>query len=141
MAIVNVYNYTRQRFLLEDFTSLATYLQVDLYSVFVFNPVATDISFAQVGSVKIPAGNGIPVNAQIPNRAWNLLDTNGCALNGDSVVYIATGAPVVVSHALISLGGYTPVVHIDFEGPITFPVNQLCGIRFNAGQVFTFKAS
>lgn len=140
MATVNVYNYTRRALLIEDATSLATWIQVDLYSTFVFNAAATDIGMAQVGSVKIPYTNGIPPFTKINNRVFNSLNTNEAVLNGDGVVYVAT-APTSAAHALLSLGGYTPLAHIDFGGLISLPVNQLWGISFNSDALFTWRAT
>jgi hypothetical protein len=156
--IINTYNNAR-RGLLQALGEATIYIRL-FSGAFAFNPTTG----ADPSATQLPDGSGytrIPlyfdflgqiglvigtdfVLPDVPPIQRVQLGTNGGAIQTISAAWVATGSSFTASHAVVtyrSSAGINDLYHLDFEGPVTWPVGQLYGFTFDTEGLVTYKAS
>jgi hypothetical protein len=88
--------------------------EVRLYTSFTFDPSQTSI--ATIVATEVADGNGyVSGGTVVPNISYDITNTNGCTIRGDSVLWNASGGNLEAGHALV-YSGTIPIGYIDFEG-------------------------
>jgi hypothetical protein len=161
--IINVYNNARRNLLGGSDPSIVPgIICVRLFSgAFTFTATAG----ADPAATQLPNGNGytrIPLGFELFGEIGLVigtdfilssvqpiqrvqLGTSGAAIQTISAAWVATGSSFTASHAVVTyrdqVVGVNDLYHLDFEGPVTWPVGQLYGFTFDAEGLVTYKAS
>jgi hypothetical protein len=141
MAVtISPYDHTAARYFSGENAVGDTY-KINLYTVLPFIPAATTKSAAEVGATQVATANGYTQNSKvIASLAVTIITTNDSKLDGEDVIWTASGGIIEADYAMIFNDSDTndpPVWHIDFGGTITALDGDPFLIQWNAGGIAT----
>jgi hypothetical protein len=111
------YNHTASRYF-SGANAIGDTYKVNLYSVLPFIPAATTKAAAEVGATQLPTANGYTQNSKvIEGLVATIIATNGCKLDGEDVIWTASGGELSAIAGLVfndTDADDPPAWHISF---------------------------
>jgi hypothetical protein len=141
MAVtISPYNHTAARYFSGANAVTDTYI-VNLYSTLPFTATAETKAAAEAGATQLATANGYTQNSKtIAGLIVATITTNDAALDGDDILWTASGGSIAASKALIyndSDVNDPPVWYIDFGATITALTTEPFLIQWNASGIAT----
>lgn len=139
MAITNVYPSAIDMVRQNNFGVFNVY-KVNLYTAATFNPAHNDDGAVDAASTAVPNGNGYTHFAKTLEVTGWVTEPNGTQrFQCSPVAWPATGAGFTANFAVVfnDSSSDRPVIHIDFEGPVTVAGGEVLVLDFGSEGLLT----